>query len=47
MPFMYVEDGCEDGSKVADLHRRHTRAKPMLVEHHKSGLRNAQKMAAC
>jgi len=44
---LYVEDGCEDGSKVADLHRRHMYAKPLLVEHHQNGLGNTQYMALC
>ena len=47
MFLLYVEDSCEDGSKVADLRRRHIYAKPLLVEHHQNGLGNTQYMALC
>jgi len=47
MFLLYVEDSCEDGSKVADLRRRHKYAKPLLVEHHRNGLGNTQYMALC
>ena len=47
MFLLYVEDSCEDGTKVADLRRRHKYAKPLLVEHHQNGLGNTQYMALC